>query len=376
MKTKAAVAYEPNAPLVLEEIELDPPKAGEILVKLKATGICHSDLHAWKREWSMMPFPVVLGHEGAGVVEQVGEGVTHLQPGDPVLLTYLPACGKCQWCHRGEPYLCDLTGMIASGKQLDGTSRMRGAGGTELNHFLFVSTFAQHTVAPAASAVKMAPDVPLERVCLMGCGVTTGFGAAWRAVQVSPGDTVVVVGCGGLGLNTIQAAAMSGASKIIAIDIHEEKLVLARQFGATHTIMNTHDLFGVVGQVMEITQGIGADYAFEVVGMEDVDETVAITFSSIRKGGTMVQVGVPSDSKTTTTISPFILSMYNKNVKGISFGRTQFHYDIPKLVDMYQAGKLKLDELVAEELPLEQINKGFENMIAGNKGARTIIRMD
>ena len=376
MKTKAAVMYESKAPLVVEEIELDPPKAGEILVKLTATGICQSDLHAWKQDWSMFIPPIVLGHEGAGVVEQVGEGVTHVQPGDKVVLTYLPACGACQWCHRGEPYLCDLTAMLASGKMLDGTSRLHSASGTELSHFLFVSTFSQYTVAPAASVIKMLPDDRLERLCLLGCGATTGFGAAWRAVQVGHGDTVLVMGCGGLGLNTIQAAAIGGASKIIAVDIHEEKLVLARQFGATHAIKNTHDLFGVVGQVMEITEGIGVDYGFEVVGGDEIDETMVMTFSAVRKGGTMIQVGVPSDSKTTSPISPFILSMYNKNIKGISFGRTQFKTDIPKLAQMYRNGAMKLDELVHEELPLEKINQGFESIMAGNKGGRTVIRFD
>ncbi len=376
MKTTAAVMYEPKAPLVVEEIELDGPKAGEVLVKLAATGICHSDLHALDRDWSMMPFPAVLGHEGAGVVEQVGEGVTRLQVGDAVILTYMPACGTCQWCHRGRPYLCDLGELLPTGKMLDGTSRLRAGDGTELHHFLFVSAFSRFAVVPELSAVKVDGDVPLEKVCLLGCGVTAGFGAAWRAVKVGPGDTVVVVGAGGVGLNTIQACALGGASKIIAVDLHEEKLVMAKRFGATHTIKNDHNLFGVVGPVFELTQGVGADFAFEVVGGDDTDETISIAFSSVRKGGTMVMVGAPPDAKQSSPISPFILSMYSKTVKGVMFGSTQFRYDIDKLVMLYRDGRLKLDELVTQELSLEQINQGFDDMRAGNKVARSVIRFD
>ena len=256
MKTKAAVMYEAKAPLVVEEIELEPPKAGEVLVKLAATAICGSDLHALNLDWPIA-LPIVLGHEGAGVVEQVGEGVTRLTPGDHVILTFLPACGHCSWCHRVRPNLCDLGAKLLSGSLLDDTSRMKNGKGEKLNHWLFISTFSEYTVVPELSAVKVTQEVPLEKVCLLGCGATTGFGAAWRTVQVGPGDTVTIVGAGGLGLNTIQACALSGAAKIIAVDVHEEKLVMAKQFGATHTIKSDHNVLGVVGQIMEITEGVG-----------------------------------------------------------------------------------------------------------------------
>lgn len=372
MKTKAAIMYEPNKPLVIEEIELDPPQVGEVQVKLKASGICHSDLHALQADWPL-PMPTVLGHEGAGVVEAVGPGVTKVVPGDHVILTFLPACGVCEWCARGKQVLCDLGAKLLSGKMLDDTSRMRTANGKELSHFLFVSTFSEHTVVPEQSVVKIEKDVALEKVCLLGCGATTGFGAAWRTVQVGPGDTVVVVGAGGLGLNTIQACKISGASKIIAVDIHEEKLVMAKDFGATHTIKNNHDVLGVVGQVMELTEGVGADYGFEVVG-ENTDETIAIAFNSVRKAGTMVQVGVAAASVQSIPVSPFVLPLFAKTIKGTIFGNTQFQYDLPKLVDLYRNKVMKLDELVTQELPLDKINQGFDDMRAGNKVARTIIR--
>ncbi len=374
MKTKAAVMYEAKAPLVVEEIELDPPGAGEMLVKLAATGICHSDLHAHNMDWPI-PLPIVLGHEGAGVVEQVGEGVTRFAPGDHVILTFLPSCGHCQWCHRGKPNLCDLGALLLSGKMLDGTVRMKNGKGEELNHWLFISTFAEYTVVPELSAVKVAEDVPLDKVCLLGCGATTGFGAAWRTVQVGPGDTVTVVGAGGLGLNTIQACALSGASKIIAVDVHEEKLVLAKQFGATHTIKSDHDVLAVVGQIQEITEGVGTDYAFELVG-ENTDETVAIAFNATCKGGTTVVVGVGAMDVPSIPVSPFVLPLFAKTVKGTLFGNAQFQYDINKLVGLYQDGKMKLDELVSQELTLEQVNKGLDDMRAGNKVARSVIRFD
>ena len=366
--------YEPKAPLAIEEIELDAPKAGELLVKLAATGVCHSDLHAVNMDWPI-PLPIVLGHEGAGVVQEVGEGVTRFQPGDHVILTFLPACGTCQWCHRGRPTLCDLGALLLSGKMVDGTTRMKNAKGGELNHWLFISTFSEYTVVPELSAVKVAPDVPLEKVCLLGCGATTGFGAAWRTVQVGPGDSVVVVGAGGLGLNTIQACALSGASKIIAVDVHEEKLVMARQFGATHTIKNDHDVPGIVEEVQQITDGVGTDYSFEVVG-ENTDETIAIAFNAVAKGGTCVVVGVGAMDVQSIPVSPFVLPLFSKTVKGTLFGNAQFQYDLGKLVGLYQDGKLKLDELVTQELTLEQVNKGLDDMRAGNRVARSVIRFD
>ncbi|HKI98100.1 MAG TPA: Zn-dependent alcohol dehydrogenase [bacterium] len=374
MKTKAAILYEPNAPLAVEQIELDPPGAGEMLVQMKATGICHSDLHCIQGDWPI-PMPMVLGHEGAGVIKEVGAGVTRFQPGDHVILTFLPACGHCNWCHRGRPNLCDLGAQLLSGKLPGGETRMHTQGGDPLNHWLFVSTFAEYAVVPELSAVKVAPDVPLEKVCLLGCGATTGFGAAWRTVQVAPGDAVVVVGAGGLGLNTIQACALSGASKIIAIDVHEEKLVLAKKFGATHTIQNNHDIMGVLGQVMELTEGVGADYGFEVVG-EHMEETVALAFNATAKGGTTVIVGVGRADAQGIAVSPFVLPLYAKTVKGTLFGNAQFKYDLGKLVGLYQEGKLNLDDLVSQELTLDQVNQGLDDMRAGNKVARSVIRFD
>ena len=210
MKMKAAVLYGVKEPLVVETVELDPPKAGEVLVKMVATGICHTDIHRFTGD-ALVDYPVVLGHEGAGIVKEVGEGVTRVKSGDHVVLTFLPSCGQCRWCHNGQPTLCDLGALLRTGKMLDATTRLhRATDGSDINSFLFNSTFAEYTVVPDASLVPVASHLPLERICLFGCGFTTGFGTATRKLQIQPGETVTIIGCGGLGLAAIQGAVMSG----------------------------------------------------------------------------------------------------------------------------------------------------------------------
>jgi len=374
MRMKAAVAYGVRQPMVIEEVELESPHAGEVMVKLTATGVCHSDVHSYTgdlpREW-----PVILGHEGAGVVTEVGAGVTRVKSGDHVILTFLPSCGKCHWCHVGQPTMCDLGQYLRTGKLLDGTSRLRRAKDKkEINHFLFVSTFAEYTVAPEASLVKVAEYLPLEKLCLLGCGFTTGFGAVTNSAHIRPGETVTIVGCGGLGLAAVQGAAASGAGKIIAIDIHEAKLSMAKKFGATHTIQSRHNVDEVIKEVMDITWGQGTDYSFEFVGGSETDETAQLAFKSIRKGGSMFMVGVGAIGKKTMPIDPYTLALWRKKLQGVLFGDAQFQADIPRYVDLYEQKKINLDDMITKYIKLEQVNEAFEDIFAGNKVARSVIR--
>ncbi|MEE8435809.1 MAG: Zn-dependent alcohol dehydrogenase [bacterium] len=376
MRMKAAVLYEINQPLVIEEIDLDDPKAGEVMIKLVATGVCHSDVHYYTGDVPREK-PIILGHEGAGIIEQVGEGVTGLAVGDHVILTFLPSCGQCRWCHTGHPNMCDLGAKLRTGKYLDDTHRHhRASDGKNISSFLFCSTYGEYTISPVASVLKVPDYLPLDKLCLLGCGFTTGFGATTNAAHIKPGETVMIIGCGGLGLSAVQGAALSGAGKIIAVDVHEEKLTMAKQFGATHTVVNRHDWEEVVKEVQEITWGVGVDYSFEFVGFDQTDETIKIGYEGLRKGGTFFMVGVGKVDKKTIPISPTNLPLYRKKLQGILFGDAQFRADIPRYIELYQQGKIKLDEMVTKEFRLNDINTCFENILAGNRVARQVIRYD
>jgi S-(hydroxymethyl)glutathione dehydrogenase/alcohol dehydrogenase len=319
--------------------------------------------------------PIILGHEGAGIVQEVGPGVTRVKPGDHVVLTFLPSCGKCRWCHSGEPNMCDLGQYLRNGKALDQTYRYHFAKtGKDLNTFLWVSTYAEYSVVPEASIVKAPEWLPLEKLCLLGCGFTTGFGAATNAIKIKPGETALVIGCGGLGLSAVQGCRISGAGKIIALDVHPEKLDMAKKLGATHTILNQHNIKAVVDQVLEITWGEGTDYAMEFVGWTQTDETYAIGYQSLRKGGTMLFVGVPRHDKRTIPIPPRDFSAYRKKLQGVLFGDAQFQVDIPKYIDLYEKKQIDLDSMVTKEFGLEDINTCFDNILAGNRVARQVIR--
>jgi NDMA-dependent alcohol dehydrogenase len=374
MRMKAAVMYEPRKPMVVETVELDPPKAEEVLVKMVATGVCHSDVHVYMGDLTR-PLPVILGHEGAGIVESVGPGVTRYKKGDHVVLTYLPACGQCKSCHTGHPNMCDLGAKLRTGRYLDDTARHhRVQDGKDISSFLFVSTFAEYSIVPQASLVTVPDYVPLERVCLFGCGFTTGFGAMTNPIHIRPGETVTIVGCGGLGLAAVQGAKMSGAGKIIVVDLHEEKLSMAKQMGATHTIQNRHNPDEVIKEIMDITWGLGTDYSGEFVGGEDCDETIDIAFRAIRKGGTMCLVGVGAADKKTMPVDAYTLALFRKRIQGVLFGDAQFKTDIPRYIDLYLQKKINLDAMVTAEYKLDDINTCFENIFAGNKVARQVIR--
>jgi len=375
MRMKAAVLYGVNEPLKVEEVELDPPSANEVLVKMVATGVCHSDLHVITGDLPR-DFPVILGHEGAGVVEAVGEGVTLVKPGDHVVLTYLPACGKCRWCHTGQPNMCDLGALLRTGAMLDGTKRAHTGDGTDISTFLFVSTWAEYSVVPEASVVPVPEYIPLEKICLFGCGFTTGYGAATNAVHIRPGETVTIVGCGGLGLAGVQGAKASGAGKIIAVDVHPEKLEMAKAFGATHTVLNEHNPEKAIAEIMDITWGLGTDFSFEFVGFDQAMETIHIAFHAARKGGTVSIMGVGSKDFQELPIDPYTLTLWKKKVQGVLFGDAQFRTDIPKYVQMYHEGKIDVDGIITKELKLGDINTAIENVFAGNRVARQVIRFD
>ena len=381
MRMKAAVLNGVGERLNVEEVELDDPRAGEVRIRMVATGMCRSDIKMLTGDSQFDTYPVVLGHEGAGVVDALGEGVTRVALGDHVILTTLPSCGRCRWCHTGEPYMCDNLALIGSGKLLDGTSRLHRLGeaagtGAGLHHFFFVSTYAQYAVVPEVSVVQVPHDVPLERMCLLGCGFTTGFGAVTNSAHVRPGETVMIIGCGGLGLSGIQAARLRTASKIIAVDIHPEKLALARKFGATHTILNTHDPDAVVGEIMDITWGLGVDHSFEFVGFTQSPETIDLAFRATRKGGSCYIAGVGRPDEETLPISPWHLVHYRVRVQGVLMGDVQFQVDIPRYVELYRDGRIDLDNMVTEEFPLERINDMVDNILAQNRVARQVIRFD
>jgi S-(hydroxymethyl)glutathione dehydrogenase/alcohol dehydrogenase len=352
---KAAVLYEVNKPLVVEEIDIDEPQQGEVLVKTVAAGVCHSDLHFMEGTWPY-PLPVVMGHEGAGIIEQVGEGVTAVQPGDHVILSFIPWCGACRYCAEGRPFLCTQGGSR--------TIHLH-KGGQNIFAFLSVSSFAEHMVVPQNGVVKIREDAPLEKVALVGCGVTTGVGAVVNTAKVQAGSSVVVVGTGGVGLNVIQGAVLAGAAQIVAVDILDNKLEMAKQFGATHTVNASAG--DPVAAVRELTGG-GPDYAFEVIGST---ETVAQAWNMVGAGGKVIVVGmVPFGQKVCIDGNAL---MREKSLLGCLYGSTRPLVDMPRIVELYMAGRLKIDELVSRTYPLERINEAFAALKNGEV-ARSIIK--
>jgi S-(hydroxymethyl)glutathione dehydrogenase/alcohol dehydrogenase len=349
---KAVVVHELNR-FAVENVELAPPKAGEVKVKMVAAGVCHSDLSAINGTIPQ-PLPLVLGHEGAGVVEEVGEGVLNCKPGDHVVMSFVPNCGKCFHCVRGEAFLCRATpkgGMMA-----DGTSRLR-LGDQPLAVFCALGNMAEYVVCPSISVVPVAKDVPLQVAALIGCGVTTGVGAAINTAKVKPGSTVAVFGCGGVGIAAIQGARIAGAARIFAVDLSPEKLELAKRFGATDLIHADEAGKAILDQ----TKGIGVDYAFEAIGKAAVVEAaVAVT----RRGGTTVAVGVGKVSEQ-ITLNALIFPLSGKTLCGCMFGSANPLHDFPKLLDLYRAGKLDLEGMVTKRYTIDQAPQAFEDLEKG-----------
>ncbi len=367
MDMKAAVLYQPNEPFVVEEVTLLPPRQGEVLVKLAASGLCGSDLHKIKGEQEH-PLPVVLGHEGAGIVEEVGPDVTYVKPGGHVVLTTHPACGQCSDCRNGHSVLCKML-QPPKGKLMDGTTRIR-KGEQEIYTFGANGTFGEYTVVPEHNLVRVRSDTPLDKVALIGCGVTTGVGAALNTAKVKPGSRVVVVGTGGVGLSVVQGASLAGAGTIIAVDMVDLKLEYALRLGATHKINPSQE--DAIEGVREITKGEMADYAFEAIGNV---ETIKLAFNTTRNGGLTVIVGVvpPGTPGSQLVMEADVFRGTERRLTGSSFGSTDSRIDMPKFVDLYMDGKLKLDEMITRTYKLEEINTAFDDLIQG-KLARSIIK--
>ncbi|MEK7364171.1 MAG: Zn-dependent alcohol dehydrogenase [candidate division NC10 bacterium] len=365
MKAKAAVLFEVGQRLQIRDVEVQAPRAGEVLVRMAAAGICHSDLHAMTGHL-VASLPAILGHEGSGIVADVGPGVTSVKPGDHVIPLWRLSCGTCEYCSDGRPALCpEGTQIRMTGRLLDGSTRFT-LDGQEIKHFAGVSSFAEYSVIPARAVLKIPEDFPLDRAALLGCAVITGVGAVFNCARVRPGSSVAVFGAGGIGLNIIQGAAIAGAEKIIAVDILPNKLEFARQFGATHTINGSTG--NAVEQIRALTDGKGVEYAFEAIGLP---ATMRQAYDSLRKRGMAVVVGV---TPMTAEVSVPVMSLvYEERIlTGSVYGSSRPSIDIPKLIALYRSGKLKLDELLTRRYPFAQINEAYDALERGEV-ARSIV---
>jgi len=370
VKTKAAVLWEVNTPWSVEEIDLDPPGPGEVLVKLAASGMCHSDEHLVTGD---LPFglPIIGGHEGAGVVQEVGDGVSWLSPGDHVVFGFIPSCGRCASCSTGHQNLCDLGALMGLGRQItDGGSRHH-ARGQDLGLMCILGTFAHHTVVNEASCIKIDKDVPLDRACLLGCGVVTGWGSSVYAAEVKPGDTVAVVGVGGIGANAIQGAKLAGAKRIIAIDPVEFKREKAMEFGATHTFSSMEE---ALPGIQELTWGTMANKVIMTMGVGS-GEVIGSAMALAAKRGRVVVTNIHPALEYSASMSLLDLTLMEKQLVGSLFGSGNPRADIPKLIGLYREGQLDLDGLVTNEYPLEGVNEGYDAMRAGTN-IRGVLKYD
>lgn len=360
MKVRAAVAYRAGAPLSVETVDLDGPRAGEVLVEIRATGICHTDAYTLSGADAEGKFPAILGHEGAGVVVDIGAGVKSVRKGDHVIPLYTPECRECEYCLNPKTNLCQaIRSTQGQGLMPDGTSRF-SIGGEPIYHYMGTSTFANYIVLPEIAVAKIRQDAPFEKVCYIGCGVTTGIGAVIYTAKVEPGSRVVVFGLGGIGLNVIQGARLVGAAQIVGVDINPAKRALAEKFGMTDFV-NPSEIDGdLVAYLVSLTKG-GADYSFECVGNTTL---MRQALECCHKGwGTSVIIGVAESGKEIST-RPFQL-VTGRNWRGSAFGGARGRTDVPKIVDWYMEGRIDIDSLITHTMPLERINEGFDLMHRG-----------
>jgi len=369
MDVKAAVAYEAGKPLEIESVQLDGPKAGEVMVEIKATGVCHTDAFTLSGEDPEGIFPAILGHEGAGVVVEVGEGVASVTPGDHVIPLYTPECRECDFCLHPKTNLCQaVRATQGQGLMPDGTSRF-SLNGKPIFHYMGCSTFANYSVMPEIAVAKVRSDAPFDKICYIGCGVTTGVGAVAFDAKVEPGSNVVVFGLGGIGLNVIQGARMVGADKIVGIDINENRTAIAKQFGMTDFI-NPTKVDNVVEAIVDLTGG-GADYSFECIGNV---ETMRQALECCHKGwGESVIIGVAGAGQEIAT-RPFQL-VTGRVWRGTAFGGARGRTDVPRIVDWYMDGKINIDDLITHTMPLSHINSAFDLMHEG-KSIRSVVLYD
>ena len=367
MDVKAAIAYEAGQPFEIETVQLEGPQAGEVLVEIKATGVCHTDAYTLSGKDPEGLFPAILGHEGAGVVVEVGAGVTSVKPGDHVIPLYTPECRACEYCLSRKTNLCQaIRSTQGQGVMPNGTSRF-SIGGKMIHHYMGTSTFANYTVLPEIAVAKIREDAPFEKVCYIGCGVTTGVGAVVNTAKVEPGATVVVFGLGGIGLNVIQGCRLVGANMIVGVDLNPKKKALAEQLGMTHFV-NPSEIEGdLVAHLVELTKG-GADYSFECIGNVNV---MRQALECCHKGwGESIIIGVAGAGQEIST-RPFQL-VTGRVWKGSAFGGARGRTDVPKIVDWYMDGKINIDDLVTHVMPIEQINDAFDMMHRG-EGIRTVL---
>ena len=360
MKTRAAVAFEPKKPLEIVELDLEGPKEGEVLVEIMATGICHTDAYTLDGLDSEGNFPAVLGHEGAGIVRDVGKGVRHVKPGDHVIPLYTPECRECKSCLSGKTNLCTaIRATQGKGVMPDGTSRFSYKG-EKIHHYMGCSTFSNFTVLPEIAVAKIDPEAPFDKTCYVGCGVTTGVGAVTNTAKVTPGSNVIVFGLGGIGLNVIQGCRMVGADMIVGVDINPEKEAWGRKFGMTHFV-NPKDIDGdLVSHLVELTDG-GGDYTFDCTGNTNV---MRDALEAAHRGwGESIIIGVAEAGKEIAT-RPFQL-VTGRVWKGTAFGGARGRTDVPKIVDWYMKGKIEIDPMITHVMKLDEINKAFDLMHAG-----------
>ena len=349
---KAAVCREFGAPLTIEEVRLDPPQAGELTVKIAACAICHSDITYMQGGWGGT-LPAVYGHEAAGTVEHVGPGVPDVAPGDHVVVTLIRSCGTCHYCLQGKPVLCE--GRF----RLDSEGPLHTPDGAPLHQAMRTGAFAERVTIHASQVAVIPKDVPFDCASLLACGVITGLGAVFNTAQVAPGSEVVVIGTGGVGLNSVQGAALCGARSVIAVDLSDSKLAAARKFGATHTLNPAKD--DLPAAVRQLTGGRGADYVFVTVGAKAAVEQ---SFGLLGRGGSTVLVGMPPTG-VTTSFDPTDVASYGQRVLGSKMGSARVRIDVPMLVDLYRQGRLKLDELISGRFPLEEVNAAVAGVLKG-----------
>jgi S-(hydroxymethyl)glutathione dehydrogenase / alcohol dehydrogenase len=366
VKINAAVLTGTGRKFEVDELELAPPERDEVLVKVAASGLCASDLNVIDGKRTLAPFPLVLGHEAAGVVEAVGPDVTQLKIGDHVVLSIVPSCGACSFCRRGRPNFCTTAGTaMAGGNLLDGSSRLT-RNGERVNHFLTVSSFAERAVVPESGAVAIDPVMPLDRAALLSCAVLTGYGAVHNTSGVRPGSRVAVFGCGGVGLNVVQAARIAGAHRVVAVDVNAEKLELATSLGATDVVnAGEHD---PVAAIRELTGGV--DHAFEALGHE---QTIQQAWNSLDAGGEVVVVGLMKQGATLTLDSGPLVN--EQSLRGCYFGSAHLATDVPDLVHRYLDGQLRLDEIISRRIGLDDLDDAFDRLRAG-EGARNVLVFD